>query len=173
MSNLEINPAHSRQFRFSGILPTITRSNGVTASNNSGKKDDDPNSKIMCRVKITRHHCSDIDIAIISLKGIIDSLNKTKELEETIEKLLAEGVCQFIFDLSGLETTDSTFLGFFIKLVVATKEKDGGGVVILQPSERFKTAFELVGLKEHIPIANDLKSALKSFLPPESWWSRG
>jgi anti-anti-sigma factor len=143
MSDFEINPAH-----------------------NSGKKGDDQNSRIMCWVKVVRHYFLGMPIAVIEIKGIGDSFNR-QELEETIEELLAERFYRFIFDLSGVAITGSTSLGFFIKLVAQTKEKDGG-VVVLQPSQEIKTAFEVVGLGEYIHLANDLESALKSFLTPES-----
>jgi anti-anti-sigma factor len=117
-------------------------------------------------VNVARQYFSGMPIAVVSINGVIDSLNRT-ELEETIEKLLAENVYRFIFDLSGLEAIGSLCLGFLIKIEGQAREKSGR-VVVLNPSEELKTAFEMVGLWDYIPVANDIESALKSFLPPRS-----
>lgn len=115
-------------------------------------------------IKIERSYYSGMPIARLSLQGTLDSLTKP-QLEQAIENLLSEYTYRFILDLSsGLETTGSTGLGTFIKIAGKVKEK-GGGLVVIKPTERLKTAFDLVGLWSYISVADDLEGALKLFLP--------
>ncbi|MFH1230864.1 MAG: STAS domain-containing protein, partial [Planctomycetota bacterium] len=79
-------------------------------------------------VNVARHYFTGMPIAVVSINGVMDNLNRT-ELEETIEKLQAENVYRFIFDLSGLETIGSLCLGFFVKVEGQSREKSGGVVV--------------------------------------------
>ena len=117
-------------------------------------------------IQVERHYFAGMFIAVIHLKGIlsVDPRERTyrSELEQTIEELLAENVYRFIFDLSGFETIGSTFLGFFIKVAGQAKEK-GGSVVLFQPSEKLKTALEVVGLGEYISLPSNLESAFRFF----------
>ena len=76
-------------------------------------------------VNVVRHYSAGMPIAVIILKGVIDSLSRP-ELEQTIEELQAENLHHFIFDLSGLETIGSLGLGFFIKIQGQLREKSGG-----------------------------------------------
>ncbi|MFH0889253.1 MAG: STAS domain-containing protein [Planctomycetota bacterium] len=117
-------------------------------------------------VKITRQYFAGIPTATISLKGIIDIFSRS-ELDKTIERLLAENIYHYIFDLSGLQGIGSICLGLFIKIGGETREKSGA-VVILNPSEEIKTVFRIIGLWEYINTANDMESAWRSFLPDGS-----
>ncbi len=135
MSDLEINPAH-----------------------NSGKKGDDQNSRIMCWINVTKHHWSGKAVALVALRGLFDTPGREK-LAQTIKDLLSEHIFHYALDLSEVKTIDSQYLRFFIKIVAWVREKSGR-IVFFEPSERFRTAFEIIGLgSEYISIvdANNLE----------------
>ena len=103
-------------------------------------------------------------MAVISLKGILDSAAEA-QLNKIIAESLSEDCSHFIFDLSGLRTSSSPCVGFFIK-ALAQVRRQYGQVVLVQPSGLITTAFEAVLLDEHIPHASDLESALRMIIEP-------
>ena len=113
-------------------------------------------------IKVTRHHCSGKDVAVISLKGILDTLTR-RELEKTTQDLLAENIAHYIFDLTEVTSAESTGIGFLIKLV-ADVQGQHGGVVVIGASARLKTACDLVGLWGYVFLADNLEHALELVL---------
>ena len=101
-------------------------------------------------------------LALITLKGIIDAPSRP-ELDQAIEDLFSEHIYRFIFEASELKVSGPTILDFFIKVAAGMKEKDGR-VVVVNPNEKARCAFELTGLEQYISIVNDIESALRLFL---------
>jgi len=114
-------------------------------------------------IKVERQHFSGLSLALIHLKGIIDTLSRP-ELDQAVKDLLAEHIYRFIFEASELKVSGPTILDFFIKVGAMIKEKSGR-VVVVNPNEETRTAFELTGLEQYISITNDIASALKLFIP--------
>lgn len=104
-------------------------------------------------INVTRHHWSGKSVALVALRGLFDTPGRT-ELTQTIRDLLSEHISHYAFDLSEVKTIDSQYLRFFIKIVTWVREKSGR-IVFFEPSQRFKTAFEVIGLgSEYISIVD-------------------
>jgi anti-anti-sigma regulatory factor len=104
-------------------------------------------------VTVTRHHWSGKPVALVALRGLFDTPGRA-ELAQTIRDLLSEHISYYAFDLSEVKTIDSQYLRFFIKIVTWVRGKSGR-IVFFEPSQRFKTAFEVIGLgSEYISIAD-------------------
>ena len=115
-------------------------------------------------IKIERQPYAGLPLALIHLTGVIDTESRP-ELDQTIKDLLAEHIYRFIFEASGLKVSGPTILDFFLKVGAVIKERNGR-VVVVNPDEKTRTAFELTGLEQYISIAEDISSALKLFLEP-------
>ena len=113
-------------------------------------------------IKVERQHFAGLPLALITLKGIIDTPSRP-ELDQTITDLFSEHVYRFIFEASGLKVSGPTILDFFIRVGAMMKEKSGR-VVVVNPNEHIRTAFELIGLEQYISIADDIGGALKLFI---------
>ena len=97
-------------------------------------------------------------MALVALRGLFDTSGR-EELVQTISDLLSEDISHYAFDLSEVKTINSQYLRFFIKIVAWVRGKSGR-IVFFELSQRFKTAFEVIGLgSEYISIvdANNLE----------------
>jgi len=115
-------------------------------------------------IKVERQHYAGQPLALITLRGMIDTPSRP-ELDQTILNLSAEHVYRFIFEASGLKVSGPTILDFFIRVGAMMKEKQGR-VMVVNPNEAIRTAFELTGLEQYISITDDIASALKLFIEP-------
>jgi len=66
----------------------------------------------------------------------------------TYTQLLAEGVHDFIIDLSECEHLDSTFLGTILGLALHVKHSGSGHVHVIKPNEMIRSLFRGTGLDQ-------------------------
>jgi anti-sigma B factor antagonist len=65
------------------------------------------------------------DLAVITVSGRLMMGPEGERIPELAERLLAEGVRRFVFDLSGITSIDSTGIGRFIYCYNKIAEKNG------------------------------------------------
>lgn len=102
------------------------------------------------------------DIVIVGLNGSLDT-NTENDLMDSIKKIQDEGVSNFVFDLSNLNTITSSGIGSFIKIANSCRDSYGN-IVIVQPQSAVKEALELFGLFNFIKTADNVNNAVKLLL---------
>ena len=104
------------------------------------------------------------DIVVIGPEGTLDS-NTEKYFVDTIKKIQDEGIANFIFDLSRLNTITSSGIGSFIKIANSCKE-NYGNIVIVRPQPAVSEALQMFGLFTLIRTADNIANAIKIIEEP-------
>src|SRR5581483_4746368 len=99
-----------------------------------------------------------------------------RELQETLQPLLAKGTKYFLFDCKGLEFFNSAAFGYLTNLSDSLQGA-GGRVALCRVPMNVQVAFEYMGLKDFFVFFEDESEAARSFqvspapngdLPPSS-----
>ena len=100
-------------------------------------------------------------IVFIAVQGFLDA-HTFEEMEKTITDLFEGGTFRLVVDLSKLDYISSAGAGVFIGAIGTAQENDGN-IVLMKPSPNVKEVFDLLGLSQIFPFANDVDGAQKLF----------
>ena len=98
---------------------------------------------------------------VLALSGRLDGQAQEECDREFARRVAGGGVC-FILDGHGLDFVSSAGVRCFIKLIKQTRPA-GGGVVVCRPQETVRQLFEIAGLGDLLPVADDLPGAIGHF----------
>ncbi|KAF0240581.1 MAG: anti-anti-sigma regulatory [Planctomycetota bacterium] len=101
------------------------------------------------------------NIVFIAVQGFLDA-HTFEEMEKTINDLFDGGTYRLVVDLSKLDYISSAGAGVFIGAIGTAQENDGN-IVLMKPSPNVKEVFDLLGLSQIFPFANDVDGAAKLF----------
>lgn len=100
-------------------------------------------------------------VLMLALSGRLDGQAQEECDREFARRVDEGGVC-FILDGHGLDFVSSAGVRCFIKLIKQTRPA-GGGVVVCRPQETVRQLFEIAGLGDLLPVADDLPGAIARF----------
>jgi anti-sigma B factor antagonist len=101
------------------------------------------------------------NVVFIAVQGFLDA-HTFEEMEKTINDLFDGGTYRLVVDLSKLDYISSAGAGVFIGAIGTAQENDGN-IVLMKPSPNVKEVFDLLGLSQIFPFANDVDGAQKLF----------
>ena len=99
------------------------------------------------------------ETGVLSLSGEVDVSN-VQRVREAAGELLERGAKNLVFDLAKVEYMDSSGLGVLVGLLKKVKEL-GGTLAIAAAQEQVERLFVITGLKQIIPLSDDVEGALK------------
>lgn len=114
----------------------------------------------MSDLKIKSDNLED-GVVLLNTEGYLDA-HTFEELEATIQGLFDKQVYRIIVDLEKLDYISSAGCGVFIGAIGVAQENDGN-IVLLKPSANVREVFDLLGLTQIFPFADDLPGAKGSF----------
>jgi anti-sigma B factor antagonist len=100
-------------------------------------------------------------VLVLALSGRLDG-QAQEECDREFARRVAEGGACFILDGHDLDFVSSAGVRCFIKLIKQTRPA-GGGVVVCRPQETVRQLFEIAGLGDLLPVADDLPGAIGHF----------
>jgi anti-sigma B factor antagonist len=100
-------------------------------------------------------------VLVLALSGRLDGQAQEECDREFARRVDEGGVC-LILDGHGLDFVSSAGVRCFIKLIKQTRPA-GGGVVVCRPQETVRQLFEIAGLGDLLPVADDLPGAIARF----------
>jgi anti-anti-sigma factor len=74
------------------------------------------------------------------------------DLWDFAEEMARKGYSKFIIDLSDCQSFDSTFMGVLVGIAEGSAKSQGGGVMVVKPSEHHQKLLAEVGLTKLITI---------------------
>ncbi|MCC6737955.1 MAG: STAS domain-containing protein [Planctomycetia bacterium] len=101
------------------------------------------------------------NVTFIAVQGFLDA-HTFEEMEKTINDLFDGGTYRLVVDLSKLDYISSAGAGVFIG-AIGTAQENEGNIVLMKPSPNVKEVFDLLGLSQIFPFANDVEGAQKLF----------
>ena len=93
--------------------------------------------------------------------GCLDA-HTFEKMEQAIRGLFKEKVFRIIVSLPMLDYISSAGAGVFIGNITPAQEK-GGNIVLVNPSANVREVFDLLGLSQIFPMADDVEEALTHF----------
>jgi anti-sigma B factor antagonist len=103
----------------------------------------------------------DPDITVFAITGRLNLGNTLISIEDSLKKLIAEGVRKLVIDLSGLMGIDSSGIGMFM-LCAGEMQKHGGSMRIAGAHDSVKKVFEIVHLNRVIPVDSDVETSCQN-----------
>ncbi len=101
------------------------------------------------------------DVTVVALAGRFDA-QSAGEVDQSLEKVLAEGCQKLLVDMSGVDYISSA--GLRVLLSTAKKQNAAGGKLVLCGLKPYvQEVFEVAGFTTIFQIEPDSASALKSF----------
>lgn len=97
-------------------------------------------------------------LALLAMSGEMDMSN-AHELPATLAPLLRQQAQRVIVDLSQMSFIDSTGIRAVVTVTNGARES-GGEVVLAAPSENVARTFEIVKLRDFVPIVDSVAAAL-------------
>lgn len=101
-------------------------------------------------------------VDLITVSGRIDSSSVSK-LEETLNKLFEDGRRNLVIDLSDVHYMSSAGIRALVSAKRSAARGLGGGVRLVNPSERVGEVLDLAGLTSFFDIYEDRAAAVGSF----------
>ena len=101
-------------------------------------------------------------VCVIDLKGKITIGSGDVELRETVKRMIKEGKKKMILNLEKVSYIDSAGLGEIIRCYT-TISKEGGKIVLLNPSHKVYDLFQLTKLDQVFTVFDDENKAIVSF----------
>jgi anti-sigma B factor antagonist len=101
-------------------------------------------------------------VTFIKLTGFLDA-HTFEKLDETIEDLFDNNRYKLVVDLNDLEYISSAGAGVFIG-AIGTAQENQGNIVLVSPTENVKEVFDLLGLSQIFPFAENKKEAIREFI---------
>ena len=100
-------------------------------------------------------------VSVVKVSGRVDS-STAPELEKSLQSMMDSDRNQIVLDLQETDYMSSAGLRVLVAAHKATK-KNGGGLVLAQPSARVKEVLDLAGLTPVFDVHEDLVEAVGSF----------
>lgn len=100
-------------------------------------------------------------IVLLNAEGYLDA-HTFEDLEKTIQGLFDQKLYRIIVDLERLDYISSAGCGVFIGAIGVAQENNGN-IVLLKPSASVREVFDLLGLTQIFPFAEDLSLAEGTF----------
>jgi anti-sigma B factor antagonist len=98
------------------------------------------------------------DLTVVEISGRLNLGNTLLSIENSIERLIAEGARKLIVDLTGLDYIDSAGIGVLVSCS-GHVEQSGGRMRIAGAHGIVARAFELVHMDRIAPLDADVESA--------------
>lgn len=108
-------------------------------------------------ITTTRYFRTDV----VKMTGRVDTYTAS-DLQETLEKLAAEGRHNIVFDMGEVEFLSSKGLRILTETHINSKKR-GGKLVLANAKEKIRESFEWVGMADYFEISDDLTRAVGSF----------
>jgi anti-sigma B factor antagonist len=105
------------------------------------------------------------DLAVVEMKGRITLGRESQRIEGVVRELLAQNVKRLVFDMTGVEYTDSAGLGI-LTFCFATMKKSGGALRFANPNGRVLELFRFTMLDKVFPIFPSVEDACRDFKAP-------
>lgn len=102
------------------------------------------------------------DVCQIGFSGKLMMGSDSKQVERSVAELLAAGVKKIIFDLSNLDTIDSTGVGILV-VCEGKVRKAGGKLRIAGPGGVVKETLVLTHVDRLVPIYSTVIEATQNF----------
>jgi anti-sigma B factor antagonist len=102
-------------------------------------------------------------VTVVELIGQVELGGGADELEEKLQKLIADGHAAILLECSRVDTIDSSAVGALVRSYISL-DKHGGTLKLLNISPVVRAAITLVGLSNTIEIFDDEAAAVASFL---------
>jgi len=87
----------------------------------------------------------------VRIRGL-GSMKNAPTLETLANKALDEGARSLVFDFVKCTGVDSTFMGLLLSLTTEVKERDGGGVVLINVDDHARRQLASVGVDAFVTI---------------------
>jgi anti-anti-sigma factor len=100
------------------------------------------------------------DITVVTITGRLSLGNTLITIEDSIKKLIQDGVRKLVIDLTELAGTDSSGIGLFV-LCAGEMQKSGGAMRIAGAHDSVMKVFEIVHLNRVTPIDADVETACR------------
>jgi anti-anti-sigma factor len=104
------------------------------------------------------------DVTILDLTGRVVAAVETELLSAELQKLVAQGACKLLLNLTAVTQMDSSSISVIAK-TYASLSRQGGSLKLLRPEGRVLEVFKVLHLLEIIPSFEDETQALASFRP--------
>jgi anti-sigma B factor antagonist len=98
------------------------------------------------------------DITVVEISGRLSLGNSLMSIETSIRRLIDEGACKLIIDLTGLDSIDSSGIGVMVSCS-GLMEQSGGQMRIAGARGSVAKSFDLVHLDRIAALDPDLESA--------------
>jgi anti-sigma B factor antagonist len=93
-------------------------------------------------------------VTVVELIGQVELGGGADELEEKLQKLIADGHAAILLECSRVDTIDSSAVGALVRSYISL-DKHGGTLKLLNISPVVRAAITLVGLSNTIEIFDD------------------
>src|SRR3981081_986915 len=103
----------------------------------------------------------DGDITAFDITGRLNLGNSLISIEDSLKKLIADGVRKLVIDLTGLTGIDSSGVGMFM-LCAGEMQRHGGSIRIAGAHDSVKKIFEIVHLNELMPVDSDVETSCQN-----------
>ena len=124
------------------------------------------NSNNNSSLKVKLQAIDDVDFCvIIYLDGYIDN-QSVSVLQDELDKLIAAGYINYIFDCEDLESVASSSISVFTDLEAKVKPY-GGDLVFYELNGNAYDVFNLLGFCDYFSIASDIEDAIEILLYKE------
>ena len=101
------------------------------------------------------------DITVFAITGRLNLGNTLISIEDSLKKLIAEGVRKLVIDLTGLTGIDSSGIGMLM-LCAGEMQRHGGSIRIAGAHDSVKKVFEIVHLNRVIQVYPDVETSCQS-----------
>ncbi len=98
-------------------------------------------------------------LAVIHVRGRLMLGAESHQVEQTVARLLADGVRDFVFDLDGLTHIDSTGIGRFIASYNLILQVEGASLRMAGAKGAVRAAFRVTKLDTVFPFFSDVEAA--------------
>src|SRR5690349_2643888 len=110
----------------------------------------------MCRMELEIHQRFSDEVVILDMSGRLWVLDK--DLQEQMQKLLADGRRFFVLNVASLEYMDSTGIGQLLSLWTSIRTRNGN-LVLVKPNSRVRRLLTITRLQVIFDIFEDEERA--------------
>jgi anti-sigma B factor antagonist len=96
---------------------------------------------------------------VVAPHGEVDALTAPR-LGRRLLGLVEDGKTRLVVDLSNVTFMDSTGIGVLLNALRQLRSRNGGGLVLVCPTERIMRPFEITGLMDQLRVFGSREQAL-------------
>ena len=101
------------------------------------------------------------EVTLVSISGELDAFN-LPSLEQTVDRMMDDGARRLVFNLGQVQFISSPALAYLVKTLRRT-EREGGDLVLSQPSQFLRSTIRVLGLDEMFWVFSSDREALAHF----------